>query len=257
MARRSSSGRGLVSVLAVYVLFLVLQFFPPNIPFLRDLVGREIYFHLLIALLSVVAVLIGGGTAGRDLMLRPFRLRHLAAALLLWISAAILMELVIDLLVRILPGLSAAGDALTGDLRRDGLLYAIFLTALLPAVCEELLFRGYMLSTLRRSFSVPLASLLCAALFAVAHTTPVRILPMLLLGFALSLAGCFSGSVFIPMVMHFVNNLSVVLGVYYPEESAAVRGFVFGYGDFAAVGIAVAAGLLGVVLLRGKLGFKR
>ncbi|MBQ3094918.1 MAG: CPBP family intramembrane metalloprotease [Clostridia bacterium] len=257
MAKRSSSNRSLIAVLAVYALFLVLQFFPPNIPFLKEIVGQRIYLHLLIALLSVIACLIGGGTLSRDLMLRSFRFRHVPAALFLWASAAILMELILDLLCRILPGLSAAGSTATGALLGEGLLSAILLYALLPAVCEELLFRGYMLSTLRRSFSVGMSSLLCGALFAVAHTVPVRMVPMLLLGFFLSLAGCYSGSVFIPMLMHFINNLCVVLSANYPAEAAAVRGFVFGWGDFAALLMAVAAGFMGIILLRGKPGFKR
>ncbi len=257
MAKRSSANRSLISVLAVYVLFFVLQYFTPNIPFLKEIVGQKIYLHLLIALLSVIACLIGGGSLGRDLMLRSFRLRHVPAALLLWAAAAVLMELILDLLGRLLPGLSTAGSTATGALVQDGLFTGILLFALLPAVCEELLFRGYMLSTLRRSFSVGMSSLLCGALFAVAHTVPVRMIPMMLLGFFLSLAGCFSGSVFIPMLMHFINNLAVVLSAYYPAEAAAVRGFVFGWGDFAALLMAAAAGLCGVLLLRGKTGFRR
>ena len=257
MAKRSSSNRSLIAVLAVYALFLVLQFSPPNIPFLKEIFGQRIYLHLLIALLSVIACLIGGGNLGRDLMLRTFRFRHVPAALLLWASSAVLMELIIDLICRLLPGLSAAGSTATGALVKDGLLSAIMLFALLPAVCEELLFRGYMLSTLRRSFSVVMSSLLCGALFAVAHTVPVRMVPMLLLGFFLSLAGCYSGSVYIPMLMHFINNLCVVLSANYPAEAAAVRGFIFGWGDFAALLMAAAAGFAGIVLLRGKLGFKR
>lgn len=251
MAKKSSAARGLAAVLAVYVLFLVLQYFPPHIPLLQQLFGGRAYLHLLIALLAVLVCLISGGTLRRDLMLGGFRARHVPAGLLLWVAGAICMELLIALIYRLFPSVGQAGSTLTGSLSQNGLWYAVFFAALVPALCEELLFRGYMLSTLRRSMSVPVAGLVCALLFAVAHTLPVRMVPMLVFGFILSLAACWSGSVFIPMIMHFANNLAVVLSVFYPQQAARVTSLLLGNGLPVALAVAAACAALGALLLRG------
>ncbi len=248
---RSSTARCFLAVLAVYALFLVLQFFPPQIPQVQKYLPAGVFLHLCIAVLACVVCLISGGTLRRDLMLRAFRARHVPAALLLWIAATVLMELLLLLLLRFFPQNVVSTDVLTAPMARGGFWYAVLFTALVPAVCEELLFRGYMLSTLRRAFGILPSCLISAALFAVAHVSPWRMAPMLLLGFFLGLAGCFSGSVFIPVLMHFLNNLSVVLESYYPKTFAPARELVFGHGIWVSLAIAVVCAAGGVLLLRG------
>ena len=252
MAKRRSVTRALVAVLAVYLLFLILQYFPPRIPGLGEVLGGDTLFHLSIAALSVICCLIAGGSLKRDLMLRPFRGRHLPAGLLLWVSAAIFMELLIRLITLWFPAVSGEGATLTAALSKDSLLYALFLTALVPAFCEELLFRGFMLSTLRRTMPDWVAALICAVLFALAHVSPARMLPMLLFGFFLSLAGCLSGSVWIPMIMHFVNNAFVVISVYFPKEAGAYTDLILGHGTWVSLLIAVVTGALGWWLMWGR-----
>lgn len=72
-------------------------------------------------------------------------------------------------------------------LDRLGLPAALVLMAGLPAVCEELLFRGGLLSMLRRRMPLRWAVLAQAAMFAMAHATHHKLLPMLGLGLLLGL----------------------------------------------------------------------
>ena len=103
----------------------------------------------------------------------------------------------------------------------------VFLTiAILPAVCEEILFRGFILSALRKDPDAPLAGfraepfaiLLCSLLFAASHMELLDFLSIFILGLALSCAACATGSLAIPMILHCFNNgLSLVLYWLFPD----------------------------------------
>ena len=84
------------------------------------------------------------------------------------------------------------------------------LMAALPAVCEELLFRGWTLAAFagrRRSGSrVALAVLAQAALFAVAHVLPERMPQTFALGVVLGWVTVVTGSILPAIVGHMVHN---------------------------------------------------
>ncbi len=101
--------------------------------------------------------------------------------------------------------------------------------AILPAVCEEILYRGFILSALRKSpesprsglRDEPFAILLCSLLFAAAHMDLLNFLSIFILGLAFSYAACATGSLAIPMALHFFNNSAVlVLHWLFPDFKA-------------------------------------
>lgn len=89
-----------------------------------------------------------------------------------------------------------------------------------PAVCEELFFRGWWQSTWVRRFSTSLnprhaktlAALLTALLFAVVHLNPWYFLQYFLLGLFLSLLKNWRGQISLCIWAHFLNNLMSVYG---------------------------------------------
>ncbi|MEO1528248.1 MAG: type II CAAX endopeptidase family protein [Planctomycetota bacterium] len=90
-----------------------------------------------------------------------------------------------------------------------------------PALCEELLFRGYIQTRLNTSFGVIAAILISSSLFAVFHMDPVHIVAVFPLGLYLGLISWRSGSLFPAMLGHFVNNtVSVVSVVLSPEADS-------------------------------------
>ncbi len=61
----------------------------------------------------------------------------------------------------------------------------VFSFALLPALCEEIAFRGFILSGLQRRFKPRAAVVLCAFLFALSHMNVFQFLPAFFLGVVL------------------------------------------------------------------------
>ena len=90
-------------------------------------------------------------------------------------------------------------------------LLGVVVLALLPAVCEELLFRGLILSGFLKKFKPVLAVVLNAILFALIHLSIYSTIHQLILGLVLGMIFVMTGSVFYTMLFHFVNNFFVVL----------------------------------------------
>jgi membrane protease YdiL (CAAX protease family) len=98
-------------------------------------------------------------------------------------------------------------NRVVGGLAADhGLVGLILLGAVLAGVAEEALFRGVMLTGLRKHLSPRAAVLLCALLFAALHLSPWRFLPQFALGCLLGWLTLRTGSCWPAAVAHAVHN---------------------------------------------------
>ncbi len=94
------------------------------------------------------------------------------------------------------------------------ILWLLFLVAFTPAVCEEVLFRGVLLSGTRRRFTAVWAVVLNGLIFGLFHLSPqtgFRILPTAWLGILLALVVWRTRSIWLAIGMHFLNNAAVLL----------------------------------------------
>ncbi len=121
----------------------------------------------------------------------------------------------------------------------DSLWVQLIAIALVPGICEELLCRGPILSSLRRSIGGWGGAVLAAFLFAVLHMSPYRFLPQFALGIILGLITLRSGSIVPAMLIHAGHNaLVVVLGrvpIAEPPWLAGLAMGVFGWLAMLAV----------------------
>jgi sodium transport system permease protein len=85
-------------------------------------------------------------------------------------------------------------------------LWVIWLTvAVTPAICEEALFRGFILNGLRSMGAVPAIGI-SALLFGIAHASIYRLLPTMFLGIILGIVVWRTGSLLCAIVLHALNN---------------------------------------------------
>ncbi len=97
---------------------------------------------------------------------------------------------------------------------------SILTIAVVPAVCEELFFRGTLLPMLqKRTGNWHLSIVVTAAVFSLMHLDIVGFLPRFLLGVMLGLVYYLcKGNMVMPVVMHTLNNLIVVVTVGVSDE---------------------------------------
>ncbi len=96
-----------------------------------------------------------------------------------------------------------------------GLLFNIFMIAVLPGIGEELLFRG----VIQRIFSTWTRShhwgiWLSAILFSAMHMQFYGFVPRMLLGALFGYLLVWSGTMWLPIIAHFLNNCFAVIAMY-------------------------------------------
>ena len=90
------------------------------------------------------------------------------------------------------------------------LVLNILLLAVVPAILEELIFRGVIFNGYRK-FGAIKAILISSALFALIHGSLQQLLFPFLFGLILSFTAYKTGSVISSMIIHFINNATVVV----------------------------------------------
>lgn len=91
-----------------------------------------------------------------------------------------------------------------------GLFGVLFVVALLPAVGEELVFRGLLLKGMRWFGRVG-AALLCGAAFSLFHQNPVQTVYQFVCGTAFAFVALQAGSILPTVLSHFLNNAAIIL----------------------------------------------
>lgn len=93
-----------------------------------------------------------------------------------------------------------------------GLILNLFMIAGLAAIGEELLFRSIIQTSLIKICkNAHVGILIASAIFSFIHLEFYGFVPRLILGMLLGYMFYFSGSIWIPMLMHFLNNGTIVL----------------------------------------------
>ena len=103
-----------------------------------------------------------------------------------------------------------------------GLLLNMVVVALIPAVGEEMTFRGVLQQSLTRKMNPHVAIILSAAIFSFIHFQFYGFLPRMFLGVLLGYMFYVSGSLWTSIAMHFVNNGSAVL-LYYLNNKGVIN----------------------------------
>ena len=141
----------------------------------------------------------------------------------------------------------------------DNVWVALVLFALIPAICEEFAFRGYILSGLETTYSRWSAILLSALLFGFLHVLLSlfqQLFNATLLGIVLGLLAVRSKSIWPGVIFHMINNgLAILLG---SLGTSAVAGYLFRPGSEGLfrtpiLAIGASASLILLVLLVRKM----
>lgn len=131
----------------------------------------------------------------------------------------VLLNLVITAaLMKLFPQSADNVETLFTDLFESNVLAAFFVIAVTPAVCEEMLFRGVIMHSLKAKYRVPSAIAVTAVLFGLYHMSLVKFIPTGLIGLLLCLVAWKADSIYPAMLMHFINNAISVIVSYYPEQ---------------------------------------
>lgn len=136
------------------------------------------------------------------------KIRHLIGAAILWIGTYLIVFIATNIILYYFPQNQEIVEGLNDALFiKDSLFLNLVLIALMPAICEELFFRGFILTSLKHNKkSYKGAIIVSGILFGMMHMDFIRIIPTSILGMAFAYAVCKTNSIGVSMFMHFLNN---------------------------------------------------
>ncbi len=100
------------------------------------------------------------------------------------------------------------------------LIFALVVIGILPAIGEEIVFRGLIQNELRRAANTHVAIWFAAFLFSAIHFQFFGFVPRLLLGALFGYLYYWSGNLSLAIIAHFVNNGVSVLALYFYQRGA-------------------------------------
>jgi uncharacterized protein len=104
----------------------------------------------------------------------------------------------------------AYANLLRADNIFEGML-VILVVAIVPAITEEVMFRGYIQRSLEFRLKPIWAALITAVFFGIFHFNLYGLIPLISLGLYFGFAAYMSNSIVVPIVLHFLNNFSAVM----------------------------------------------
>jgi membrane protease YdiL (CAAX protease family) len=108
------------------------------------------------------------------------------------------------------------------------LLFVVVVVAVVPAIVEEMLFRGFVQGSFQRRLSPMRAAFFAGIIFGMFHLNPFAIVPLVALGWYFGFLRLRSNSIIIAMTAHFLNNTLAVLAVYFGMDEEAILGSATG-----------------------------
>ncbi len=247
-------------------LLVMALLFPVNFywqSYMLDLESSTAWFRQIVVVAQVfifgVPVLLLGWyfrlDAATTFSLRRPRLVPALAAVLIALSIVPVAHLVQQVQFSFFPP-QALGEGLEARQREwlmsGSLLSVLLVFAVLPGICEELLFRGFLMSGLRRKLSTSGLVLIVGLVFGLYHMSSEKLPLVTLMGILLTLICLRTGSIFPAMFVHMVNNGLALASArcepvqrFFGMSADATAGIQFS----PRTGLFLAVFLLGLVLL--------
>ncbi len=216
--KRVGAEPGLAPSFGLIALVAVLYFyFAARLQFGFGEAGLLISQITLLFLPAILFLRLGGYDPGRALSLGVPAGQGLAAGVLIIAGATPLIWFLTWLQGFFLPLPQEFLEGMADFLQADSpgrILWLLVLVAVIPALCEEVLFRGVFLSGLRRQMTPLRAIVLNGIVFGAFHipfATVYRLLPSAVLGMLLAWVVLRTRSIWPAILMHFINNGSIVV----------------------------------------------
>lgn len=150
--------------------------------------------------------------------LRKLEIGKLPGSILLYLGTYCLVMGVSMVLSSFMTESTNAVSESFGTLAESPVAIMLLVTAVMPALGEEILFRGLVFGSLRHRHGMKIAIAVSAIVFGIFHMSLVKLIPTALLGACFAYIVVKSGSIYVSMCLHFVNNAVSMLVLKYPDR---------------------------------------
>ncbi|MDO5539360.1 MAG: ABC transporter permease subunit/CPBP intramembrane protease [Eubacteriales bacterium] len=182
--------------------------------------------QLMILVIPVAAVWYMKSDVKELFSLHVPRASGVPGGLLLYLGTYCIMITISVFLVKIMPESSVELAESYEMLTEQPLFFVLLVLALMPAVGEELLFRGFVMGSIRHRHGAWWAIFVSALVFGIFHMSLLKLLPTAMLGACFAVIVWRTGTIYIGMFLHFLNNTISFLTIKYPEKAVELVPFL-------------------------------
>ncbi|HAL55184.1 MAG TPA: hypothetical protein DCP63_01580 [Bacteroidetes bacterium] len=104
------------------------------------------------------------------------------------------------------------------------LAFVVLVVAVVPAIVEEVLFRGLIQTGFERVTNPWKAAIIAGTIFGAFHFNPFAVVPLVGLGLFFGFLRMRSKSIVIAMTVHFLNNVTAVVVAYFKMDEELILG---------------------------------
>ena len=144
-------------------------------------------------------------------------IKMIVSGLVMGIGGILISFTLSNVMVNVFPDIGSAVSDSIGSYMEGAPILVWLVIAVTPAVCEELVFRGYLLAAFRERYSVLLTSVLVGVIFGIYHTDIVRFPGTAFMGITFAYITIRTGSIFIGMFLHMLNNSIAIFSYLFPD----------------------------------------
>jgi uncharacterized protein len=179
--------------------------------------------ELIILLLAVIPAIILKANLKEIFPLKKPLLRQIFGVLLIWNGSYVAVLLITLVIGYFFPeGLTKVSSGLQNTFTSVPMGVAFFIIAVMPAICEEALHRGLILSTLSTINNKWIIVLTMGVIFGVFHLDLYRFLPTAVLGMAMTYIMIETRNMLLPILFHFINNALTTFISFTTKSQAAL-----------------------------------
>ncbi len=168
--------------------------------------------ELLILALALLFALIARRPPGEIFPVHRVHLLPVLGTVIIWVSALLATMVITLVQYRLFPAaMSQVSGSLESVIGSVPAALGVVIVCLMPAICEEAVHRGVILSCMRPLKKTWLIVLVMGILFGLFHTDPLRFLPTAILGAAMTYVVVKTGNMVYSAIFHGINNLVPLL----------------------------------------------
>ena len=223
----------------------------------KSVFGSTVVTQLLILAMPLLLVWYMKSDVRTLFSLKAPKIKDVAGGFILYIGVYALMLVVSFALMRLFPESTENTQMAFDVLMEQPFILVVLVMTIMPAIGEELYFRGLIFGSLRQRYPAVWAIVISSFIFGVFHLSLVKILPTGMLGACFAYVAYKSGSIYIGMFLHFFNNLMSAVSMEYPQQMekwmpVLAKEELLTSDIVGLLAVGVICTVAGVMILRGK-----
>lgn len=227
---------GVLTILYVAEIFWLSDVFGSNF----GLLGTVLH-EVVLAFIGIAVFICVRGKLKKIFPFKKPELKKLAGTVILWLGAYIGTMVITMIIVYFFPEeVMGVSQDIQDVIMEVPVLVSLLVVAVTPAICEEIAFRGALLSCFRGIKNRWGGIIIVAAIFGACHGSIWRLVPTMLLGIAMGYLLFETENMIYPMLFHFINNAVPVIMLAVMDGLLSASGM----GDMSAMAISGATEVL-------------